>query len=88
MDVAEHLSQGELLGADETIDYGIGKIRLVGVPPLEPDEGELLALADEEEAQPDLAPDPKKGIPKLIAAMRVEREKSEGKRAGGGKGAE
>jgi hypothetical protein len=88
MDIAEHLAQGELLGADETIDYGVGKIRLVGVPPIEPEEPELLALADEDESKPDAAPDPKLGIPILIAAMRTEREKAEGKRAGGGKGAD
>src|SRR5206468_3005892 len=34
-DIAEHLSQGELLGPDESIDYGLGKIRLVSVPPLD-----------------------------------------------------
>lgn len=83
-DIAEHLSQGDLLGADEVIDYGIGKIRLVAAPPLEPGDSELLALADD--VPEGAAPDAKAGIPKVLESMKKEREEFEGKRAGGGKG--
>lgn len=86
-DVAEHLTQGELLGPDETIDYGIGKIRMVAVPAILPDEGGLLALADEDETKT-VAPDAKLGMPKIIAELRKDREGVEGKRAEGGKGAQ
>ncbi|HVY60935.1 MAG TPA: hypothetical protein VHF22_04745, partial [Planctomycetota bacterium] len=87
-DIAENLTGGELLGPDETIDYGIGKLRLVASPPLDAGEGELLALADEPAEGSDAVPDAKAGIPELMAAMKKDRQEMEGKRAGGGQGAQ
>lgn len=84
-DIAEHLTQGELLGENETIDYGLGKIRLVAAPAAAAGEDELLALVDDDESAEKL--DAGRGLGKLIAAMKADREGQEGRRAGGGKGA-
>ncbi len=67
-DVAEHLSQGDLLGPDETIDYGVGKIRLVAAPPLAPGESAVLALADE--VAEGATPDAGAGIPRILDGIR------------------
>jgi hypothetical protein len=73
-DVAEHLAQGEVLGDDERIDYGIGRIRLVAVPPPAgsgPDANDLFRLVDETDESADGAA----GMPALVESLRAERKK-------------
>jgi hypothetical protein len=87
-DFAEHITQGDLIGADEAIDYDIGRIRLVSIPPLTEGGNEACALVDDVEGDDRTSPDPKKGAPRIYASLRAKRESIEGKRAGGGMGAQ
>jgi hypothetical protein len=86
-DFAEHVTQGELLGADEQIEYTAGRIRTVAHPPLAPGENELIAIVDDDDP-PVEKPDAKKGAPRIYDSLLKQRIALEGKRAEGGRGAQ
>jgi hypothetical protein len=76
-DFAEHIIQGELVEADEVIDYTHGRVRLVR------GGAGALRIADED----DDAPGGARGMPKVFEALRAARRAAEGPRAEGGRGA-
>ena len=78
-DFAEHVTQGEVLADGDVIDYTHGRVRLVPGGR----EGILRIVDDESDEE-----NGEKGAPKLVEGLRAARRDVEGRRAGGGHGAQ
>ena len=78
LDFAEHISQGDLVEEGVVIDYTHARLRFAAGP--SPD---VLRIADDADEKDGAA-----GAPKLYEGLRAARRATEGRRAGGGRGAE